>query len=208
MKIVKVAKKNDNTVIIFLDNNERLFLSYEVFLKNGLKKDDEISESRFSFLIRENQKYFIKHRAYNYLSRRSHSEFELVNKLKQKGYDQDLISPIIEELKENKYLDDLEFSREFTSENIRKKRWGKHKLKSELIKRHIERDTISTVIAENFNPENEAENALALGAKKLKLLMVKTLTKEKIEQKLYSYLNSKGFEFDVIQKVVILLLDD
>ena len=208
MKIVKIAKKNDSTVIIFLDNNERLFLSYEVFLKNGLKKDDEISESRFSFLIRENQKYFIKHRAYNYLSRRSHSEFELVNKLKQKGYDQELITPIIEELKENKYLDDLEFSREFTAENIRRKHWGKHKLKSELIKRHIDRDTILTVVSENFDPENEAENALALGAKKLKILIVKPLPKEKLEQKLYSYLNSKGFEFDIIQKVVNKLLDE
>ena len=208
MKIVKIAKKNDNTIIVFLDNNEKLFLSYEIFLKNGLKKDDEISESRFSFLIRENQKYFIKQRAYNFLSRRSHSQFELINKLKQKGYDSDLIIPIIEELKENKYLDDLEFSREFTSENIRRKRWGMYKVKSELIKRHIDRDIISVVLAENFNPENEFENALALGAKKLKLLAVKPLAKEKIEQKLYSYLSTKGFDFEVIQKVINSLLDE
>ncbi|MHB8580537.1 MAG: regulatory protein RecX [Ignavibacteriaceae bacterium] len=207
MNIVKVEKKNDNTIIVYLDNNEKLFLSYEVFLKNGLKKNDEISESRFSLLIRENQKYFIKQRAYNFLSRRSHSEFELLTKLRQKGYDADLISPIIEELKENKYVDDLEFSREFTGENIRRKRWGKNKVKSALIRRHVDRDIISNVLAENFNAENEAENALALGAKKLKLLAVKPLPKEKLEQKLYSYLSTKGFDFEVIQKVIDSLLD-
>ncbi|MHB1688853.1 MAG: regulatory protein RecX [Ignavibacteriaceae bacterium] len=208
MKIVKAAKKNDKTIIVFLDNDEKLFLSYEVFLKNGLKKGSEISESRFAFLIKENQKYFIKQKAYSFLSRRSHSEFELVTKLRQKGYDPALITPVIDELKENKYLDDIEFSRQFAEENIRRKRWGKYKLKSELMKRRVDREIISTLIMEKFSTENETENALALADKKLKLLKVKPLTQEKLKQKLYSYLTSKGFDFEISQNVINSLLEE
>lgn len=60
MKIERVVAKDDENVIIFLDDGNKLFLSYEVFIKNRLKKDIEISEDWFSFLIKENQKYFIK----------------------------------------------------------------------------------------------------------------------------------------------------
>jgi len=41
MIITRVVKKDDTNVIVYLDNNEKLYLSYEVFLRNGLRKDLE-----------------------------------------------------------------------------------------------------------------------------------------------------------------------
>ena len=78
MVIAKIQKKNDNNVIVLLDNDQKLFLSYEVLLKNGLRKGSEISESHFDFLVKENQKYFIKQKAYLLLGKRLHSVYELV----------------------------------------------------------------------------------------------------------------------------------
>ncbi len=57
MKITRVVKKDENNVVVYLENDEKLFLTYEVFLKNGLRKDTEIPADHFQFLIRENQKY-------------------------------------------------------------------------------------------------------------------------------------------------------
>lgn len=83
MKIESIAKvKND--IKILLDNGEKLFLRYEVFLKNGLRKGDDLSEEEISRLIRQNQFYFVKESAFRFLGRRIHSEKELQRKLSGK----------------------------------------------------------------------------------------------------------------------------
>jgi hypothetical protein len=69
MVIARVQKKNDNNVIVLLDNDQKLFLSYEVLLKNGLRKGSEVSESHFDYLVKENQKYFIKQKAFALLGK-------------------------------------------------------------------------------------------------------------------------------------------
>src|ERR1035437_1486734 len=114
MVIAKIQKKNDNNVIVLLDNDQKLFLSYEVLLKNGLRKGSEISDSHFDFLVKENQKYFIKQKAYTLLGKRLHSVYELKTKLRQKKYNADLIQLTIDDLLGNHYLDDTKFSEIFT----------------------------------------------------------------------------------------------
>src|ERR1035437_914406 len=145
MVIDRIEKKDNTNVIIYLDNGEKIYLAYEVILKNGLRKGVEISESHFHLLITENQKYFIKKKAYNYLGKRIHSAYELRTKLLRKKYDSGLINEIIDELKIGKYVDDSKFAEIFTEEKIRLKSWGKTKLKSELAKRGITSDIISNV---------------------------------------------------------------
>ena len=55
MKIERIISKNDKNVIVYLEDGEKLFLSKEVVLKNGLRKGDFISDDLSSFLIKENQ---------------------------------------------------------------------------------------------------------------------------------------------------------
>ena len=85
MKINRIVNKGAKDVIIHFEDDEFLILALEVFLKSGLKKNDELSDERFSFLIRENRLYHIKQRAFRYLGRRLHSASELRTKLRQKG---------------------------------------------------------------------------------------------------------------------------
>mgnify|MGYP005820602727 CR=1 FL=1 len=91
LKIKSIKSKNENTAIITLENDNVYFISKDLIYKNGLRKGDEITNEFIDELIRENQKYFIKERAYRYLSRRMHSYYELKIKLLQKNYDKKLI---------------------------------------------------------------------------------------------------------------------
>ncbi len=202
MRIIKVAKKDDKNVIIFFENDEKLFLAYEVFLKNGLKKNDNISESRFSLLIEENKKYHLKQKAFQLLGRRHHSSFELKVKLKQKGYDENFINEVISDLKSKNYLNDYEFALSFVSENIKNKFWGKKKVEAELFKRGIDRNVIYRIIEEKFPLNGEINNAMELGKKKLKIFLARKIEKEQIKKKLYSSLLSKGYDYEICKKVV------
>ena len=202
MKIEKVTKKDGNTVIVHLDDGQKLFLSYEVFMKNGLRKNDEISDGRFSSLITENQLYHIKQRALRYLGRRPHSVSELRIKLRGKDYAAELIDAVISELKEKRFLDDKNFAQLFTEENLSVKKWGKNKLRSELIKRGITRDIIDEVLAERLGGDEQTENAEDLARKKFRSLISRKLDKDKLRVKLLSFLASRGYDYEVSKNAV------
>jgi regulatory protein len=203
MKVLSISKKDDNNVVVHLDNGEKLFLSYEVLLKNGLKKNDEISEDRFSFLVGQNQLYFIKQRAARYLARRLHSVNELKIKLRQKGYENTLIDEVISDLRSKNYLNDYEFASQYADENIRNKSWGENKLKAELIKKGVPGSVISRVLEEKISSgEEETEAAIALAVKKLKVLSSRSLEPRKLKEKLISFLLSKGYSYDAASRAV------
>ncbi len=206
MKIERVVKKDDENVIVYLDNQEKLYLSYEVFLQNRLRKDMEISEDGFSFLIRENQKYFIKKKAFDYLGRRLHSYSELKLKLLRKKYDKELIVEVLDYLREKKFLDDYQFGKQYAEEKVRLKSWGKNKIKSELYKKGIQAEIIDKIV--NEEDLSSIENAEALAEKKLRVLSGRNYDKRVLASKLYSYLASKGYEYDMIREVIRKLIDE
>ena len=202
MKITRIVKKDEKNVVVYLDNEEKLFLTYEVLLKNGLRKDRDIPADHFQFLIRENQKHHIKQKAFSYIGRRHHSAFEIRTKLRQKKYDKDLIEEIISDLTENKYIDDLEFARLFADENIRLKLWGKNKIKGELIKKGVDQGIISQVLNEKFPGGNDLENAAELVMKKYRTLQKRKLDELKLKQKLYAFLSSRGYDYETSKEAV------
>ena len=202
MKITRVVKKDSKNVTIQLDNDDIIFINYEIFLKSGLRKNDDISENQIDSLIKENQRFAVKQRAFRYLGRRLLSENELRVKLKQKKYDENIIDEIIEFLKEKEYLNDLEFANIFSSENIRNKFWGKNKIKAELIRRGINNEIISQVLFEKFPDGNDLNNAIELAQKKYQLLSKRNLEQKKLKEKLISFLFSKGYDYEVIKEAV------
>jgi regulatory protein len=202
MKIVKIAVKREKDVTILFDNDEKLFLSYEIFLKNGLRKNDDISESRFLSIVEENQKYYLKQKAFRYLGRRLHSTYEMKLKLRQKSYKQELIEQIIGELKHDNYLNDYEFALMFTEENIKNKHWGRKKLEAELFRKGVDRGIVSQIVDKKYTPGNEFDNAVETGRKKLKSLLSRNIDKNKLESKLYSFLLTKGYDYEICRRVI------
>ncbi len=202
MLITSIVRKDDKTVTVNFNNGDVLFLSYEVFLKSGLRKNDEVSEDRFLSLIKENRLFHLKQKAFRYLGRRLHSVKELKIKLRQKDYDSELIEEIVNELTEKNYLNDYEFAFQFTEENIRNKLWGKSKLEAELLKRGVARDVIEKVISEKLSGGNKIENAALLLQKKIKSLNRNKLTDDKFKLKLVTFLYGKGYDYDTIKQAV------
>jgi regulatory protein len=206
MKIDRVVKKDDANVIIYFNNQEKLFLSYEVFMENRLKKDMEISEDGFSFLIRENQKYFIKKKVFGLLGRRLHSYSELKLKLMQKKYDKDMVTEVLDQLKGKGILDDYKFGKQYTEEKIRLKSWGRNKLKAELIRKGVAAAVIDKILTEeDLSP---AENAKVIAVKKLKLLVKRRYDNRELASRLSAYLYSKGYDYDTIREVVASLVNE
>ena len=208
MKIVKVKKCGRNRVEILFDNDKNAALAYEVFLKNQLKLNQEISEEFLSFLFDEDQKYQVKQSALNYLARRQHSKSEIKTKLRQKKFDKTLVELTLDELEQNYYVDDRSFAKLFTDEKVKAKNWGKNKIKSELIKRGVSSKIIAEVIEEKFSNDLEIESGLELARKKLKKLINRKLDQKKIQTSIYSFLVSRGYDYDLCKQSFTKLFND
>lgn len=208
MKIVKAKRSGRNRVEILFDNDKNVALAYEVFLRNQLKLNQEISEEFLSFLFDEDQKYQVKQSALNYLARRQHSKNEIKTKLRQKKFDKTLIEQTLNDLEQNNYVDDHSFARLFTDEKVKAKNWGKNKIKSELIKRGVSSKVIADVIEEKFSNDLEIESGLELARKKLKKLINRKLDQKKIQTGIYSFLVSRGYDYDLCKQIFAKLFQD
>jgi regulatory protein len=200
MQIAKVVKKGNNDVTIHFDNDSTLFLTVEVFFKNGLKKGDDISEDRFSLLIEKNKLYHIKQRALRLLGRRQHSISELKRKLWNKDYEQKLIDEVIEDLMKNGYLNDTDFIRAFVADKSKAKNWSVKRIKGELFKRGIASKLIDEILIQ-LPKETNLESAMKLATKKYGLLLKKNLETKNLRIKLSAFLFSKGFDYELIKEV-------
>ena len=208
MIINRIVNKGAKDIIIHCDDDEFLILTLEVFLKSGLKKNDELSDERFSFLIRENRLYHIKQRAFRYLGRRLHSASELRTKLRQKGYEIEMIDKVICELKDKNYLDDSEFASVFVEEKFRSKMWSENKLKAELIKKGVKSSIISEVLSNKFSKDVNYNNALTVALKKYKILQERNLDLQTTKKKLISFLNTRGYNYETIKQVCDKIIAD
>ncbi len=133
--------------------------------------------------------------------RRLHSSHELKLKLIKKKYDKSIIDNVIQSLKEQNYLNDAQFAKLLVEEKSIKKKFGSNKIRSELYKKGIDKSIIDSVL-NSENDELNFDNAIFLAKKKLKLLIEKNTDKRKLKEKLYSFLSSKGYDSELIMKVI------
>ncbi|MCU0332518.1 MAG: recombination regulator RecX [Ignavibacteriaceae bacterium] len=205
MRILRVVKKGKSDVILYFDNDSLLFLAVEVFLKSGLKKSDDISEDRFSLLIEQNKIFHIKQKAFRLLGRRQHSSSELRRKLWNKDYEQKLIDEVIDDLQKKGYLDDKEFIRAFVAEKSKSRNWSSKKIKGELFKRGVASKLIDETL-NHHSVDSDNESAMKLAKKKYEVLLKRNLEPKELQNKLSTYLFSKGFDYELIREVICKLI--
>lgn len=87
-----------------------------------------------------------KHDALRILKTRARSESELSGRLKEKGYDEEIVSELISELKKKGFIDDLKFAELYVSDQIELNFKGPRYVEYELKKFGIEEEIIAKVI--------------------------------------------------------------
>ena len=202
MKIDRVSRKDEKNVSVYFENGECLILSEDTFYGSGLRKGDEISEDRFSFFIEQNILYHIKQRALSFLGRRFHSERELFIKLKSKSYEERLIKVVLNDLREKSFIDDNVFANHFIEEKLKKKSWGKNKIRAALFSKGVSGSIIDEAMNAFNSEEDQNETALTLANKKYKNLKQRKTDNRKIKQKIISFLLSRGFDYEISAEVV------
>ena len=83
------------------------------------------------------------------------TEKEIRTKLKEKNFDENTIEEEIEFLSNYGYINDNRYAQHFTSDAINIKKWGKSRIRTELLRRGVDRDVVDEVIEEAFSETDD-----------------------------------------------------
>lgn len=201
MQVVNInySKSKEVFEVVFEDET-KLLLNYNIFEKYKVSVDmyfseDEILEMKYFSDIEK-----AKSRAINYISRKLKTKYEVRLKLKENGFAEDVIDEVLDILEKEEYLNDKVYCEIFIEDKKKLNGYGKNKIKSLLIQKGISKNIFEDFLNE-FEYDEEFDNALKMGIKKLELLSNEEDNFKK-KQKIINYLTYRGFGFDVINDVL------
>lgn len=185
---------------IFLDGEYAFGLYKETIYHFGLRTKDELDEKRVEELKSFDEINFGKKVAYRFLNFKPRSEKEVRTKLRGHKLSDTSIDTIIDSLKEFKFINDEQYAKMFIESKVNLKPEGRRSLKIKLTQKGIEKETSEKTVEENYSEETEFQKAHDLYIKYSKKVKAKTPLEKK--QKCYRHLLSKGFSFDLINRVL------
>lgn len=204
---IEIQKNNKDRVNIYLDGEYALAINAELIYKENLKVKDDVDISKLQEIAEKESYIRCKESAIKIIERSYKTEKEIRDKLKQKGYEEKQINNSIDFLKEYNFINDNTYAKAFIKDKLSSK--GSKKIKYDLMKKGIAKD----IIEENLikvDKNEEKEVALNVGRKKYESIRRKESDNYKLSGKLYRFLISRGYAYDIVKDVVkeIMSLDE
>ena len=137
--------------------------------------------------------------AFLLLKFRLRSEKELVQRLKQKGFSEELSQETVNFLKDRDFIDDRVFARGWVSSRL-KRPFGLRRIKQELIQKGLDKETIAETLAQAKEGYDESSIIRLLAEKRFSKL--KGVEPLKAKQRVYAYLMRRGFSPDLIKEAI------
>lgn len=196
---IEIQKNNKDRVNIYLDGEYALAINAELVYKENLKVKDDVDISKLQEIAEKESYIRCKESAIKIIERSYKTEKEIRDKLKQKGYEEKQINNSIDFLKEYDFINDNTYAKAFIKDKLSSK--GSQKIKYDLMKKGIAKD----IIEENLikvDKNEEKEVALNVGRKKYESIRRKESDNYKLSGKLYRFLISRGYAYDIVKDVV------
>lgn len=196
MKITDITPQvhNKQRKSIFVDGKYAFSLDEIDCIK--LKIGDSITKDEIEKLNVESNLSKARSKALDYLSRAPHTKHDLGIKLKNKGYDEQIIDLSLDDLEQMGLIDDMEYATLYI-EMAKEKCYGPSKIRYELSHHGVSCDIIDQVMQKDGGTD-----AMQL----TELLLTKyrgcDFSDIKVKQRAIRYLASRGFNFDIINEAI------
>lgn len=196
---IEDQKRNKERVNIYVDNDYAFSLSKEVLIKEKIKINDIIDMEKLQKVSKEDNFMKCKNAALRIIERTLKTEKEIREKLVLKEYDEESINRSIDFLKEYNFLNDESYARMYVRD--KSKGQGKNKIKYSLIRKGLDEEMIIEELSK-IDSEEEENIAYEMALKKYNTIQKRESDDYKLSQKLYRFLISKGYGYDVASRVI------
>ncbi len=193
---LRVGRGPRKRVNVSLDGRFAFSLEAEVARKEGLQVGQELSASQIEALARFDRCHRCLNTAAHYLSYRPRSEFELRERLHQRGFDDDSVAAVLAKLKEQGLVDDMAFA-QFWKDNRESFSPRSQRLTKLELRRKGVASNIIDQIADTIDDEDSAYRAALSKARSLP-----PADYQSFRRRLGDYLKRRGFGYGVINHTI------
>ncbi|MGB8455370.1 MAG: RecX family transcriptional regulator [Anaerocolumna sp.] len=195
MIITRIEELDKSKVKVYIDDEFHFCLYHKDLKIHQLRENEEITDDIYQDIYKNTVLRRAKQKALAILKFMDRTEQELILKLKQADYTEQIISEVITYIKAYHYIDDARYAVSY----IRSKKDNKSKrqIYAELKQKGIIKEYIEQAFCEEYENEEYAIQK-AIGKKSKKLM---DMTEEE-KTKLIASLYRKGFQLDLIKKYI------
>lgn len=195
MAIIEEIKRNKKSYTLIVNGETLKGVNIEVALSYNVR-EGEMPDERFKEFLKENDRQNAKAYLYNMIARKARTQKEARSRLYEKGFHKDAVEYAISAVSAYGYLDDEEYAKAYIENAMRNK--GGYRVKRELQLKGVSDEDAAEALFE-LDSETELESAKVLAVKYLKS---KKVLDEKVKEKLFRFLVSRGYDYDTIKKAM------
>ena len=192
---VKKQKNNSSRYNIFIDSVFCFSASKEDLIKYSLIEDSEVGDEELKNIIKKCEEASAYDYALVLLGIRDYSLRDMRSKLKQRYYSEQTISSVLSKLQSYEFINDERYAKKYVDYSLNIKKIGKIKIMHDLHNKGVKLANIDSI---EIDEEKQFENAYNQALKKMSSIK-NTL---KPAEKVIRYLLYKGYEFNLIKKVI------
>ena len=197
---IKPQRRRENRRSVFIDGSFAFGVNTNVIarfrLREGMTIDDKL---RGEIEAGEVKQEAFDH-ALRLLGQRMQGEQELRIKLGRKEYGPNVIDAVVSECRRLGYVDDAKYAAGKATDAANLKGHGKRRAVQELVAKGVDRSTAETAATEAYAGVDPTEAATVLAEKKR--LSLQRLDRPAAVRRLSGFLQRRGFDYDVISRVI------
>ncbi|MGT2911606.1 recombination regulator RecX [Streptococcus cameli] len=196
MKITKLEKKK-RLYLLELDHKETCYITEDTIVKFFLSKDKEVDEKTFQQIKSFAQLSYGKNLALYYLSFKKRTKKEATQYLEKYDIESTTIQKIINELEQEKWIDDYDYAQTYIQQNLTSGDKGPMVLQQKLAQKGISKHILNPLISET----DFSEQIQKVAEKILRKYQGKLPTKA-LQDKITQQLINKGFTYQSIKTIL------
>lgn len=200
MVITDIVEISKTKVKVCVDNDTSFALYKNELRKFAVKKDSELSQEAYDMIVSEVLLKRAKLRCMNLLKSRDYTKLQLVTKLRQGLYPEEIIDAAVAYVSSYGYVDDTRYARSYIEYAGQSK--SKRQIENDLMRKGISKETIGQAYEQCLEENNiTAEEELIR-----RLLEKKHFDRQNATygecQKMVGFLYRRGFVLDEIYRVI------
>lgn len=128
-----------------------------------------------------------------------HCEWEMTEKMRRWGLDEEIQARIMQRLVKERYVDDERFAQAFVKDKVKYNKWGRRKIEQALWQKHIDEDIRQRVLDD---VDDEEYLSVLRPLLKQKKKSIKANNDYELNGKLIKFAMGRGFTLDIIRQCI------
>lgn len=202
MTVTKIEEITSKKARIFIDN-EFAFVLYKGELRlYKIREGKEIGKDEYREITEKLLPKRAKLRSMNLLKSRAYTEKQLRDKLFLGEYKENIVNEAIEYVKSYGYIDDRKYAKDFIAYHMDNK--SRKRIDMDLYGKGIDRNIVQEMWEEMLEEGEQPDEISIAGELLRKKNFNPDLATNKEKQKMWAFLYRKGFNMDIIRRVLLL----